>query len=62
MKERIASSIYKQGEAARDAGDLETAVAHFQRIGQVVPDSEIRATADYDAAAALITLGAWDRA
>ncbi|MGA8204828.1 MAG: tetratricopeptide repeat protein [Woeseiaceae bacterium] len=62
VKERIASSIYKQGEAARDAGDLETAVAHFQRIGQVVPDSEIRATADYDAAAALITLGAWDRA
>jgi TolA-binding protein len=62
VKERIASSIYKQGEAARDAGDLETAVAHFQRIGQVVPDSEIRATADYDAAAALINLGAWDRA
>jgi TolA-binding protein len=62
VKERIASSIYKQGEAARDAGDLETAVAHFQRIGQVVPDSEIRVTADYDAAAALINLGAWDRA
>ena len=62
VKERIASSIYKQGEAARDAGDLETAVAHFQRIGQVVPDSEIRPTADYDAAAALISLGAWDRA
>lgn len=62
VKERIASSIYKQGEAARDAGDLETAVAHFQRLGQVVPDSAIRATADYDAAAALINLGAWDRA
>jgi len=62
IKDRIASSIYKQGEKARDAGDLETAVTHFTRLGQVVPDSDIRATAEYDAAAALINLQAWDRA
>ena len=62
VKERIASSIYKQGEEARDTGDLETAVAHFTRLGQAVPDSQIRATAEYDAAAALINMAAWDRA
>ena len=62
IKDRIASSIYKQGEQARDAGDLETAVTHFRRLGQAVPDSEIRVTAEYDAAAALINLEAWDRA
>ncbi len=62
IQERIASSIYKQGEQARDAGDLETAVTHFRRLGQAVPDSPIRATAEYDAAAALINLQAWDRA
>ncbi len=62
IKDRIASSIYKQGEQARDSGDLETAVVHFQRVGQVVPDSAIRSTAEYDAAAALINLAAWDRA
>jgi TolA-binding protein len=62
IKERIASSIYKQGEAARDAGDLETAIGHFRRLGQTVPDSSIRMTAEYDAAAALINLQAWDRA
>ena len=62
VKERIASSIYKQGEQARDAGDLETAVAHFTRLGNAVPDSNIRATAEYDAAAALISMAAWDRA
>ena len=62
IKDRIASSIYKQGEKARDAGDLETAVTHFTRLGQAVPDSGIRATAEYDAAAALINLQAWDRA
>ena len=62
IKDRIASSIYKQGEQARDAGDLETAVTHFRRLGQAVPDSAIRVTAEYDAAAALINLQAWDRA
>jgi len=62
IKDRIASSIYKQGEQARDSGDLETAVTHFTRLGQAVPDSNIRATAEYDAAAALINLAAWDRA
>jgi TolA-binding protein len=62
IKDRIASSIYKQGELARDAGDLESAVAHFRRLGQAVPDSDIRATAEYDAAAALITMGSWTAA
>jgi len=62
IKDRIASSIYKQGELAREAGFLDAAVAHFMRLGQAVPDSDIRATAEYDAAAALITMGAWDRA
>ena len=62
IERRIASSIYKQGEQARDAGDLETAVTHFMRLGEAVPDSEIRETAEYDAAAALITMQAWDRA
>ncbi len=62
IKDRIASSIYKQGEQARDAGDLESAVAHFTRLGQAVPDSDIRATAEYDAAAVLITMAAWGRA
>ena len=62
IKDRIASSIYKQGEQARDSGDLESAVNHFTRLGQAVPDSDIRATAEYDAAAALINLAAWDRA
>ena len=62
INDRIASAIYKQGELARDGGDLEAAVAHFTRLGQAVPQSPIRETAEYDAAAALINLQAWDRA
>jgi TolA-binding protein len=62
IKDRIASSIYKQGEQARDLGYLEAAVAHFSRLGTVVPDSPIRQTAEYDAAATLINMAAWGRA
>jgi TolA-binding protein len=60
--ERIASSIYKQGEQARTAGTYEVAVQHFLRVGQAAPTSPIRATAEYDAAAALIQMGDWPRA
>ncbi|HZF31412.1 MAG TPA: tetratricopeptide repeat protein [Gammaproteobacteria bacterium] len=60
--ERIASSIYKQGEQARAAGDYAAAVGHFLRVGQAAPTSPIRATAEYDAAAALIQVGDWSRA
>ncbi|HEY8520743.1 MAG TPA: tetratricopeptide repeat protein [Gammaproteobacteria bacterium] len=60
--ERIASSIYKQGEQARDAGNHAEAVAHFLRVGEAAPTSSIRATAEYDAAAALIQAGDWARA
>jgi cellulose synthase operon protein C len=60
--ERIASSIYKQGEQARTAGTHDVAVQHFLRVGRAAPTSPIRATAEYDAAAALIQLGDWPRA
>jgi TolA-binding protein len=62
LTERLAASIYKQGELARSAGRLREAVAHFERVATVVPQSTVRATAQYDAAAALLTLKDWDRA
>lgn len=62
IRRRIASSIYKQGERARDAGEQEAAVGHFLRVAAVVPGAEIRETAEYDAAAVLIAMQAWDRA
>jgi tetratricopeptide (TPR) repeat protein len=60
--ERIASSIYKQGEQAQTAGLLDVAVEHFLRVGAAAPTSPIRSTAQYDAAATLIELQQWDRA
>ena len=62
VSEQLAASIYKQGEAAREAKDLRKAVNDFLRVGQVTPNSKIRANADYDAAVSLIELKDWPAA
>jgi len=59
LQEKLAASIYKQGEQARDAGNLAGAADHFLRIAIIVPQSPINVTAQYDAAAAYITLKRW---
>ena len=62
LVERLAASVYKQGEQARAAGQQRDAVGHFARIATVAPQSTVRATAQYDAAASLIALKDWDGA
>jgi cellulose synthase operon protein C len=62
LTERLAASVYKQGEQARSAGNLREAVAHFARVDDAAPQSPIRVTAQYDAAAALIALKDWQGA
>ena len=59
LSENLAASVYKQGEQARSLGDHKTAAEHFLRVAQVAPNSKIRPTAEYDAAAALIQLKEW---
>lgn len=59
LQDKLAASIYKQGEQARDAGQLAAAAGHFLRIAQAVPGSAINVTAQYDAAAAYIALKQW---
>ena len=62
IEERIAASVYKQGEARKAAGDDAGAVDDFLRVAKLAPAAKIRATADYDAAALLIGLKDWPRA
>ena len=62
ITERLAASVYKQGEAKQKAGNAGGAVDDFLRVSKVAPDSKINANAEYDAAAQLITLKQWDRA
>jgi TolA-binding protein len=62
LVDRQAASIYKQGEAAIKAGNARDAVGHFTRVATVSPNSTTHASAQYDAAAALIGLKDWDAA
>jgi cellulose synthase operon protein C len=62
LTEGLAASVYKQGEAKQKTGDSAGAVEDYLRVARVAPDSTIRSTAMYDAAAQLIVLKQWNRA
>ena len=59
LVDRLAASVYQQGDIARSAGLAREAVAIFNRVASVAPESSVRATAQYDAAASLIGLKDW---
>lgn len=62
LTERLAAAVYRQAEAARSDGRVRDAVAAFERVATVAPNSPVRASAQVDAAAALIGLKDWDAA
>ncbi|HEX5687083.1 MAG TPA: tetratricopeptide repeat protein [Ideonella sp.] len=59
LTERLAAAIYKQGEAARTAGQTKDAAGHFARVAVAAPNSTVRTAAQYDAAAAQIAMKDW---
>ncbi|MCP5328301.1 MAG: tetratricopeptide repeat protein [Steroidobacteraceae bacterium] len=62
LSERLAASVYKQAEERRSEGDSAGAVDAFLRAAALSPDPAVRATAEFDAAAQLLTLKQWERA
>ncbi|HEX9772116.1 MAG TPA: tetratricopeptide repeat protein [Steroidobacteraceae bacterium] len=62
VRERLAASVYRQAEARQAAGDIDGAVNEFLRVASVVPDSTIRAKAEFDAATLLLNAKQWERA
>jgi len=62
LVERLAASVYKQGEKFRAEGRLKDAVINFDRVAVVAPLSPVRAAAQYDASAVLIELRDWPAA
>lgn len=62
LVDNLAASIYKQGEQANAAQDYRAAADNFLRVKQAAPTSQIRAAAEYDAAAALMKLEDWSAA
>ncbi|HET7756454.1 MAG TPA: tetratricopeptide repeat protein [Steroidobacteraceae bacterium] len=62
LSERLATAVYRQGEAKQKAGDAAGAVEDFLRVARVAPGSKAVVNAQYDAAAQLIRLKDWGRA
>ena len=62
LVDKLAASIYKQGEIAKNKGDIQLAAFHFLRLGKEVPSSPIRMTAEYDAATLYIQMKDWPAA
>jgi TolA-binding protein len=60
--ERLAASIYRQGEQKSKSGDSAAAVDDYMRVAALAPTSKVRANADFDAASLLIKEKQWDRA
>ncbi len=62
VSDRLAASIYKQGEKARELGNVKLAAYHFLRVGKSVTASSLVAIADYDGASMLIQAGEYKQA
>ncbi len=62
VREKLAASIYKQGVYWISQNKFDRAIDEFMRVGKVVPESPIRISAHYDAAAYLMQKENWGRA
>lgn len=62
VNERVAASIYKQGELALAKGDLQLASEQYLRVLSTAPQSTVRVNAQYDAATQLLALQQWQPA
>ena len=62
VQERLAAAVYKQGEMAKKANDLNAAIGHLLRIKKIAPTSSARIAAQYDAATYMMTLEQWEPA
>jgi tetratricopeptide (TPR) repeat protein len=61
MRDLLASSIYFQAQMVK-AKQPQLAIQHLLRVGQVVPESTYRVTAEFDAANLLLDLQLWREA
>ncbi len=56
LRNKIAASIYQQGSQSKEQGDFVAAVAHWRRLAGVIPESDTRILAEYDAATLLMEM------
>ena len=56
-RDRLAATIYRQGEEATARGEDTVAALHFQRVTDTAPNSPLGVNAQFDAAQALLRAG-----
>lgn len=61
LRQKAAAAIYKQGEAAQESNP-EEAITQWLRLVDVIPESNLRQNAEYDAATLLMQIGDYPRA
>lgn len=54
FQERLMASVYKQAEKLKANGDIDGAVAAYQRAARGTTDTKLKATAEFDAAATYV--------
>lgn len=62
IRERLAASVFKQGEKLLAAGDKAGAVEQLLRVEKVVPETKLKISALYDAGTYLMQMESWPRA
>jgi TolA-binding protein len=62
INEKLAASVYKQAEMKAATGNSVGAVDDFLRVAALAPTASIRKNAEFDAAAALVSMKEWPRA
>ena len=60
ISERLASSIYRHAQDLETGANIQGAADYFLKIKALVPNSKIRATAQYEAVALLLSLKQWN--
>ena len=56
LRNKIAASIYEQGSQSKEQGNHADAVHHWRRLAVVIPESDTRILAEYDAATLLMEM------
>lgn len=62
VRENLAASVFRQADQLAAAGNVDAAVSEYLRVGAAVPESALRANAEYDAASLLVTAERWNDA
>ncbi|WNO08078.1 tetratricopeptide repeat protein [Teredinibacter sp. KSP-S5-2] len=62
IRDNLALSIYRQGEQAKEQGDIAQASHHFVRVSDIAPNSDIASSGLYDAIALAMQHESWQNA